>query len=528
MGYQLLMPQRSIVSAVFFHPDESHWMSSSDFYFQKFFVEQDWDYNTWRDDRFGQWSTSNPVIGKYLIGASLHLFGPRSHNGQRAYYTKRRPEYNYTESFEWNVDQGSIPPLEEIVAARWVIVWMTIFSSVLLFLLARDLTGHWSVGVVAALLFMLDPLVMYSGLRAMIDMPALFFSLAAFCFALRMYNRIYEGARRSAFFWSLALGVACALAIGSKLNALLVGVVCAAWGVLNLFWLYSESYTSSAPPSQSDKTDLRGLSDQLREYKSPFWTTLTSGVVVIVLVFVLFVALNPFLYVDTLQNMKHMYEFGQRVAEYEVPDAFQLDSWQKSWENLLVTGLVETGVFYRYLSEESWVCPPEQPFCLPKAQTWGRPYSMELISRHPWIDAMLVTLGVVWNLLLVLQPKLSFLGWLGTNNIQRRNHSFLLVWFAITLVGILYWTPFSWIRWYLPLEPCWAIFEASGIVLLLLTTQKVLSGFVPRAIALKNGPSIPIAVNRQNVAPSQETAPTPSPSSNSMEGEKKSKKSTKG
>ncbi|MGB0383592.1 MAG: ArnT family glycosyltransferase [Ardenticatenaceae bacterium] len=476
IGYQVLMPQISIVSAVFFHPDESHWISSSDFYFQKFFVEQDWDYETWRDDHFGEWSTSNPVIGKYLIGASLYLFEP----SQGARYTKRRAEYDYRESFEWNVDQGSIPPLEEIVAARWPVVWMTILSSVLLFLLARDLTGHRSVGVVAALLFMIDPLVLYSGLRAMIDMPALFFSLLALWVALRMYDAIYVAAGRGdrpaygTLFWSLGLGVACGLAVGTKLNALLVGVVCAAWGVLNLLWLYSESCTRRRPPPPlgvGAGKHARGGSHEVRLF--PFWTTLRSGVVAALLVVLLFVALNPFLYVDTFQNITYMYEFGQRVAEYDVPEVLRLDSWQKSWENLLVTGVAESSVLSRYMSEESWICKEESPseHCLPKAKMWGRPYTVEQISKNAWIDGMFVALGLVWNVVLIVQPNLSFSSE-STAAIRRRNHSFLLVWLAITVVGIWYWTPFAWVRWYLPLEPCWAIFEASGIVLLLTAAQK--------------------------------------------------------
>ena len=230
-AYWMLMPNLSATGDWDYHGDEGRWMASGDYYFQKFFVDRDWSYDTWRDDRFSSFGTWNPVIGKYIIGASLHLHGL----GGR--YTSL-PPYYFEHNFAWNLAEGNVPPQNELVAARRPIAWMGILSTVLVFLLTRELSTSWLASLFAAVLFVVDPLVMLASRRAMIDMPALFFSLLALGTAWQMLTNILRCRWRQAIGWGIALGVSCGLCVGTKLNTILIVVVCGLWGVVNLFWLY--------------------------------------------------------------------------------------------------------------------------------------------------------------------------------------------------------------------------------------------------------------------------------------------------
>jgi hypothetical protein len=155
LGYGLLIPRLSVTGDRDYHGDEGHWIAAGDYYFQLFFVERDWSYHTWSEDRFGAFGVRNPVVGKYIIGASLHLAGV----GGR--YTSL-PVYNFQRDFAWNAAQGHIPPVDELVAARCPIAWMGILSGVLLFFLTRELSGSWLASLCAAALFIVDPLVLIS------------------------------------------------------------------------------------------------------------------------------------------------------------------------------------------------------------------------------------------------------------------------------------------------------------------------------------------------------------------------------
>ena len=107
----------------------------------------------------------------------------------------------------------------------------------------------------------------------------------------------------------------------------------------------------------------------------------------------------------------------------------RLDSWGRRLQNLFEVGLYETGAFQHWL-------------------------------HWPWLDSLLAGLGLVAIVCIIVQRDHSFM--------LRRGYSFILIWFLVAAVGILYWTPFSWWRWYLPLAPCWAILEGIGLTFVLM------------------------------------------------------------
>ena len=79
------------------------------------------------------------------------------------------------------------------------------------------------------------------------------------------------------------------------------------------------------------------------------------------------------------------------------------------------------------------------------------------------MDALLAALGALW---------LAAMAWR-----QRRSAwgaaPYALAWGAITVAGILAWVPFAWERWYLPLEPLWALLAAAGVVALVAPLRRL-------------------------------------------------------
>jgi hypothetical protein len=70
------------------------------------------------------------------------------------------------------------------------------------------------------------------------------------------------------------------------------------------------------------------------------------------------------------------------------------------------------------------------------------------------VDAGLAGLGIALLIAGALSPR---------SGPRRFGYSMFLVWLCVTVLGTLAWVPFRWERWYLPLEPCWAIAEAVGV-----------------------------------------------------------------
>jgi hypothetical protein len=161
----------------------------------------------------------------------------------------------------------------------------------------------------------------------------------------------------------------------------------------------------------------------LRQDSKPVWITVTSVALFSLLTIVVFLALNPFLYSHPVRNTGHMVELGRLVTRYNVPADQRLDAWARRWDSLMAIGLERTGFFRYYL-------------------------------HWPWIDKILAGLGALIGARAIVGR--------GQSKLLRRDYSWCAIWLAVTLAGILYWTPFSWPRWYLPLEPCWATLEGIG------------------------------------------------------------------
>lgn len=413
-----LLPDLSEVDASSYHGDEGRWIAVSDYAFRKFFLERDWSREAWNDGRFRTFGTRNPTVGKYVIGASLHLHGVDGRH-------KGLPRYRFRRSFEWNSRRGNVPPDDERFAARLPVALMGVLASVLLLLLAKQLSGSLLVALLAAAFFVSDPLVLSCSRHAMIDTSALFFSLGSILLAVRTWAAIARSRTIPALLWSFGFGVAVGLSVGTKLNALLIPPICALWGIVGLLRTSRADARRDAAarwrefPSVSEPTHTRTLLPR-RGYVGG--TACCLGIALLVGC-VTFVASNPFLHHAPVEGVRHLIEFKDVVASSKPKLGMRLDGLSRRGSNLLAVGLGHRGTAGIPLDRLG----VEGAFALLGFVVW-----MRRTQRH----GLRTALGLA--------------------------HIWFLIWMGTEVVGILHWVPFDWRRWYLPLAPCWAILRGTG------------------------------------------------------------------
>jgi hypothetical protein len=123
-----------------------------------------------------------------------------------------------------------------------------------------------------------------------------------------------------------------------------------------------------------------------------------------------------------------MFELGQIVASYDnLPENQRLNTWGDGLKNLLSMG--------------------------------GRKYAIiDYWLKWPWLDVILIGLGCITCVPMIFGKRHRWS--------LKRNYSFFVLWGIITTIGIWYWVPFDWPRYYLPTEPIWDFLEANGLVFL--------------------------------------------------------------
>lgn len=400
-----------------YHPDEGVWTAVGKYSFQKFFIELDWSEESWKVD-YTTFGSCNPTIGKFILGASQFLSG--------AVDTETSfPAYHADVS--WAEVKNERPPAAALEAARRPMRWLFLASCATLLLLTTRLTGSRLLGALAALLFLTRPLVLTSANRAMTEMPATFFSLLTLLLAAGYLGRMVDGRGTRVAPRAIPVGIACGLAVSTKLNTLLIPATIGVWATLLL--------AARMPPSRSgdrrrpdgaprsSRAWARSLERQLRETGLARAALVTLG-----LVFFLFFASNPLLYHHPISGTGEILGLGSLVTTYEVPEEQRLDTLPRRLGQVVKMGLKQLGP--------------------------GRDW-----PSLPLVEGGLAALGIT---------ALAFGAARRRTGARRRlGYAMLLAWFSVTLLGTLAWVPFSWSRWYMPLEPCWAIAEAMGMATIL-------------------------------------------------------------
>jgi hypothetical protein len=274
---------RGLASDAIGFGDETYWTAHGWKAAQLLFVRRDLDHPFWsygRDARvlektelpfFLMPPTRVPKLGLILIGSSVLLFDAPE---------PRPRQYDFFRSVAWNRENGRLPPLATLFAARLPSVILGIAGAVLFFSVLRSLLPPvWAFA--GALLFALNPLVYWFSRLATTDVIAGSFTIGAVLFAIRACEREAR--------WTpmLLSGVFACAAVSSKLNA---GILAPVLGAAYLI----EAWLRRAP----DLLLRAGVSAALAA--------------------LLFIALNPTLYSDPLGGVLSMLRVGSEFGDLQL------------------------------------------------------------------------------------------------------------------------------------------------------------------------------------------------------------------
>jgi hypothetical protein len=412
-----------------FHPDESSQISlSGDF--SRLFLQHDLESLAWASDR-----TLTPDMRlrlldapatRYLIGLSdwLHGFSPADLN----------TDWVWWQSWDENVAAGHMPGRALLLASRVPAGILSALAVALLFWIVYEARGL-AVGVIAALLLGLNPLVLLHGRRAMAEGALLFFSLLAVWGIGRLASAVGKRGRAPLKLGLLGLGAGAliGLAVSSKQSGLALLPVALAAVTL--------------PGLRPDG----GLS--LRRRLLALFTTwlglgLGCGLA--------FWALNPALYREPVGGLQAMISSrAELLREQTVAQSAALpETITPDPVSRLQAAVRE--IYFR--PPAIWDVPIYRERQLPEAEVYfAQPFS-RLTGGWLW-GALLAGLGVV---------GLVFGGrrlWQARLNPSTGPEQTLWWWTTGVWVMVLLTTPFDWQRYFMWLVPPACVFAALGLEL---------------------------------------------------------------
>ncbi len=396
-----------------YHPDEGVWTAAGKYYFEKFFLDKDYSYETWNVKRFGNFGDRNPVLVKYLVGSSLFLSG-EVRKGEDI------PGFGF-DRLDWEKVKNIKPPVEVLSAARVPIRIMGIVTVILFFFLIRTFTGSLLLGWTGALFLGLQPLVISFSQKVMNDMPALCFSLLALLTASYSLHAIWDRTIKHTVLSATLIGLTVGLALQTKLSTLLIFATIVIWGLIELLRTFGITKWSTI-----SKPMIMAFLRENNIYKK-FIAAIASFGLVVGLVWI---APNPLLYHNTLKNTYFILLLSKKVESNPSALPEQKNThFQKRWSSFVANGPERSGVFSYY-------------FNLPDA-----------------VDKAMILVGVLAYLLMLTSTRLKS----NKNGLVNMG-----IWMFIITCGILLWTPFDWPRWYIPMSPVWAVMQSIGLIALML------------------------------------------------------------
>ena len=258
-----------------FTVDESRWIATSR-YFWITFVDRDIYGSAWQPNYLVY---THPPVARYLIGFGLWLQGwePDQLNGR----------YDSLQSRAFNQRAGNVPELDLLWAARRVTLVFAVVSVVLLYVVGRILAGPLA-GLAAVGFALVNPLLTSVWTRALAESIIGVFGLLALALALYAMPRVGSGCVRA---WlPLTLGAVLALAAATKLNGGLGALGMSLFGVVQ--------------QTQALLRTRRTIG-------------LRSWVDVVLSAVILFVAVNPLLYVSPAERIVGLVQHRQDEMEFQ-------------------------------------------------------------------------------------------------------------------------------------------------------------------------------------------------------------------
>jgi 4-amino-4-deoxy-L-arabinose transferase-like glycosyltransferase len=258
-----------------FSVDESRWIATSR-YFWITFIDHDLFGPEWQPNYIVY---THPPVARYVFGFGLWLQGwsPDDLNGR----------YDSLQSRLYNQREGNIPDDELLQAARSVAFVFAVASVALMYLSARQLGGILA-GLVAVALTLVNPLLTTVWTRALAESIVAAFGLLALTLAIPVLPNVASLGRWA---WTpLVIGAGLALSAASKLSGGL-----GALG-LGLFALVQQGLA---------------LLETRRTRGARAWVDVTLMAVV------LFVAVNPLLYLMPVQRAIHLVQHRHDEMELQ-------------------------------------------------------------------------------------------------------------------------------------------------------------------------------------------------------------------
>jgi hypothetical protein len=277
--------------------DETYWIGSA-YYYDLAFLQHDWSNPAWKLLP----ARENPPVAKYVVGLGLSAAGQRVATiDTLAYFYRqfenipgawgtgearaRRASVVSASTPGW-LDRlqasGLIPVTgDTLKAARSTMMVCTVVASFLVLLLGAW-TADWLTGLIASLLLMSHPVVVFSYNHVMSEAAALLFSTAAALAVYGWFNRISASARAVGpqMLMSVATGVTLGLACGAKMKSLVLVLFLGALSLLIIF---------------------RGLSEK-KSRPAVSWVLL-NFVVVVVVALLTFIIINPAIFQDVSSGL---------------------------------------------------------------------------------------------------------------------------------------------------------------------------------------------------------------------------------
>ncbi len=271
------------IGSVPFHPDESQWISTSD-YFESF-VSGQFSSPVWSEQ---YWTLTQPPVARYVIALG------RLAGGFDAQHLNS--PWNFDDTEQNNIASGKFPGAQLLWWSRLPMALLAALSGLLLFTLVRLAAGRVA-AYVLLLLYLGNAYLLENLRRAMGESPLLFFTLLAVALiGLAAYQwRGRLGSRRGLIYCAAA-GVSGGLAAAAKLTGF--GVV--AGGVALCFLMMVLDKQAGSPAQR--RTWIIRVTALL---------ALTAGIT--------FVAVNPYLYPSPVERTARMLKFRTQ----EMQDQFE-------------------------------------------------------------------------------------------------------------------------------------------------------------------------------------------------------------
>jgi 4-amino-4-deoxy-L-arabinose transferase-like glycosyltransferase len=361
----------------------------------------------------------NGSVMRYSIGLSWHLAGLSEE------VLPPHPGWDWGRYYADNVATGHRPSDALLMAARTPAVLYLIGSVWILFGMGWTLGGRWT-AYLASAIYILNPIILLNGRRALVESALLCFGLLTVWIALEMARRRDQHARITLAWW-VSLTVAAALTLASKYSGTIF--VAGAYGGLLLaeaarMWSLS-TFRSAAPRFIGW---VLGLG--------------VSGIAALALL----AALSPALWNDPPARVRELAMVLQEQVDIVVsilPDA--PTPLSQRIEGILTQPFIAPTA---YFEQASW--GEAQPVLDEIARYEASPLSG--LHAGGFLGGLLTVLAGIGLILTGLQLRQAS---------GKATAWVILAWLLVTVANLLI-NPLPWQRYYLPLIPAAALLAAAG------------------------------------------------------------------